>query len=234
MTRMQKIRKKAAKAISAALKQDGKYRVIFTIQDEAGRVRAADIAVANCVLEACKGQIKQNMFSIIVNKMASRRKDDVWNVHTNGFTNRKTGEAKDGKTERAIYQGVLISALTVKTNHILYIPECDIWRDRSDEDEVLKHSEVHGFGVGTFGETGDFGTWLKECPLIEKIAKAKVEDLDTSKLDEQIAQIQADNKKLQSRLYKMEQKEPGMAMKIVEMIPIIGSFAQLGRHFGLW
>lgn len=62
------LRKKAAEAISAALKQDGNYCVFFVVTLEAGRVRPQDKATMELVLRAAP-EIG-NQYGVIFNKVS--------------------------------------------------------------------------------------------------------------------------------------------------------------------
>merc|ERR1719414_2449557 len=77
-----KIRKKAAAEISAALKQNGKYRIFFVITLEAGRVRPADVTTMNLVLEAAP-EIGSK-YAVIINKVSNtainKFKEDTENM----------------------------------------------------------------------------------------------------------------------------------------------------------
>ena len=62
------LRKKAAKAITEALKQNGTYQVFFVITLEAGRLRPDDITTIKLVLESAS-DIKH--YSLIINKLST-------------------------------------------------------------------------------------------------------------------------------------------------------------------
>jgi len=62
-------RKEAAAEIEKALKKGGVYRIFFVVTLESGRIKPDDKATMKLVLEAA-AQIKNNSFSIIVNKVS--------------------------------------------------------------------------------------------------------------------------------------------------------------------
>ena len=66
----EKQRKKAAKEIEKALKQDGDYRIFFVLTLESGRVRPQDKATMELVLQAAP-EIGQN-YGTIFNKISKR------------------------------------------------------------------------------------------------------------------------------------------------------------------
>ena len=63
-----KLRKKAAKAISKALKKTGTYQIFFIVTLEAGRIRPEDMTTISVVLNSAK-DIKY--YSIIINKLST-------------------------------------------------------------------------------------------------------------------------------------------------------------------
>lgn len=62
-----KMRKQAAEAISTALKQDGKYQVVFVVTVESGRIRPEDVAVIKLVLDSAK---EITWYGVIFNKLS--------------------------------------------------------------------------------------------------------------------------------------------------------------------
>ena len=61
-----KLRGKAAKAITKALKQNGRYQIFFVVTLESGRIRSQDLATIKLVLENAKDITS---FSLIINKL---------------------------------------------------------------------------------------------------------------------------------------------------------------------
>jgi len=71
---MQK-REEAAREIATALRQDGRYKLVFVVMEESLRVRPQDVATINIVLDAIKlekGEIDVP-YGIIVNKITEKR-----------------------------------------------------------------------------------------------------------------------------------------------------------------
>ena len=63
-----KLREKAAKAITEALKKDGRYQIFFVITLEAGRIRPEDMTTIKLVLESASDITH---YSIIINKLSN-------------------------------------------------------------------------------------------------------------------------------------------------------------------
>ena len=64
-----KLREKAAKAITKALKQNGRYQIFFVVTLESGRIRSQDLATIKLVLENAKDITS---FSLIINKLTKK------------------------------------------------------------------------------------------------------------------------------------------------------------------
>ncbi|XP_066915262.1 trichohyalin-like isoform X2 [Clytia hemisphaerica] len=60
-------RKQAAEAITQALKRDGSYQIIFVVTLESGRVKPADIATINLILDSAR---EITSYGVIFNKMS--------------------------------------------------------------------------------------------------------------------------------------------------------------------
>lgn len=65
-----KLRKQAAHSITRALKYGGKYKVVFVMTLESGRVRPADISCMQMVLNSSHGQI--DCYGVIINKLSKK------------------------------------------------------------------------------------------------------------------------------------------------------------------
>ena len=63
-----KLREQAAKAITEALKKDGRYQIFFVITLEAGRIRPEDMTTIKLVLESASDITH---YSIIINKLSN-------------------------------------------------------------------------------------------------------------------------------------------------------------------
>ena len=63
-----KLRQQAARAITEALKKDGRYQIFFVITLESGRIRPADMATIKLVLESASDITH---YSIIINKLSN-------------------------------------------------------------------------------------------------------------------------------------------------------------------
>jgi len=70
----EKLRRAAAEAITTALKQDGFYKIFFVLTVEAGRVRPADKATMQLILEAAPTITN---YSIIVNKVTKKWVENI-------------------------------------------------------------------------------------------------------------------------------------------------------------
>ena len=84
----------AAKQIEMALKQNGKYKIFFIINLDAGRVSPADVATFNTVMDAIN--LSHKPFSIILNKIEKDEKSLLENDKARAliFTNLNSGNNK--------------------------------------------------------------------------------------------------------------------------------------------
>ena len=89
-----KLRKKAAKSITKALRSDGRFKLIFVATVEAGRVRPDDVTTINLVLDAINHPVE---YGVIVNKVTRKfvlkvtNSEENFNAIFGGFN---TGERK--------------------------------------------------------------------------------------------------------------------------------------------
>ena len=85
------LRKQAGEAISKALKKGGKFKLLFVVTTESGRVRSQDISMMRVVLEAA--QEIENGYGIIINKVSMPMmnilsdKENMITLLTTMFTN---------------------------------------------------------------------------------------------------------------------------------------------------
>jgi GTP-binding protein EngB required for normal cell division len=70
-----KIREQAQKEIEKALKLNGNYRIFFVLTLESGRVRPADLATINLVMNSIQSSSKK--YNIIVNKIAKKTYENI-------------------------------------------------------------------------------------------------------------------------------------------------------------
>jgi len=77
-------RQKAATEIELALKQNGKYRIVFVVTLEEGRCRPADGETMTTVLNAIQIPKEQLHFGVIINKLPPRQMSDL---SANNFDN---------------------------------------------------------------------------------------------------------------------------------------------------
>jgi len=109
-----KLRKEAAEAISTALKAGGKFKVMFTVKQDAGRVRTSDITTIQMVLDACE-EIGSDRFSIIVN-MCSK---PIMKLFSD-------------KSKFDQFNAVMQESLARKTGFVFFLPRAEDFEDEND------------------------------------------------------------------------------------------------------
>ena len=95
-----KMRLEAAQQIEEALKQNGKYKIFFILNFNAGRVKAEDLATLNTVMDAVN--LSHKPFSIIINKLEDDEKEMLENENNRAMV---FGELNRGnnKTQSVYY-----------------------------------------------------------------------------------------------------------------------------------
>lgn len=67
------MRQKAAEEITKVLRRNGRFRLIFVVTEEAGRVRPSDVATMNHILEALPRDKVGSNYGIVVNKITQKK-----------------------------------------------------------------------------------------------------------------------------------------------------------------
>lgn len=65
-------RKLAAEQIQKALNMGGDFHLVFVSTTESGRIRPDDLMTMKTILEACQGQVKNDQYTVVINKCRSK------------------------------------------------------------------------------------------------------------------------------------------------------------------
>jgi hypothetical protein len=125
-------KKQAAAEIEAALKRNGRYRLVFVVTLESGRCRSADAATVKRVLESVSVDVP---FAVIINKLAPEELADL--------------EANADLVKR-VTMGILNAAGNKSTRHFLFLKLDSSLHGKNDtlpSDEMRKKIDKFLSGV---------------------------------------------------------------------------------------
>jgi len=137
-----KHRKAAAAAINEALEQGGRFRMVFVMTLESGRVRPDDITTINLVIEACNAQVPQigdDKYAILINKTSNNwleqmdqasREDWKKNTFSTPF------QEKGMPTTEIVHFAPFVEEMNDANNKV--VPLCSQTRRFIDQLPVLK------------------------------------------------------------------------------------------------
>jgi small GTP-binding protein len=176
-----KMRKQAADEISKALRhEEGLYKIVFVVTEEAGRLRPADGVTMKIVLDTLPN--KNTPYGIIINKM-SKKKMKV-------LSNLKSKECRQ-------FVACLNEGRENVTPYILFYPSRD---DLEDEHNALHEPE---------GDLYQFLDVLPSVRIMpNEVKNVNVSDFDrqVQKLESMVNKLLNSNKEMEKKIQKMDER----------------------------
>lgn len=187
-----KYRQQAAEEISKALKQNGKYQVVFVLTLESGRVRPQDVTLVNLVLE-CTPEIYQ--YGVIFNKLTRSAIGRI---------------KKDSEYEMILLSQVSLQSAVTKQRPVpvpLFLPRIDELDD--EVDAIVRIPELEKFMT-----TLPLIQIHKEN--VSDLAIDKYEEY-TEHLQKQIEELRQSNEKMYERIRKDQEEFARRLQEIKEL-----------------
>ena len=195
------LRKTAAEEITKALRMNGRFKIVFVVSIEAGRVRADDITTIDLVMESihCPAE-----FAVVINKVGKKAKKNF----------------KSNEEQRKL----LFTSLNSGEHKTMSIFLNELMEELEDEDDMLHKFEV----LDKFISSLEFSFIPPDKVVdieIDKFEKKKEEnEIKLTKFKEQ---VEARESAFQESMKKLERENEMMAAKKQEELD--GHQAELDR-----